>query len=211
MPPKAIKQQQQQKSRWQERQPINLISFLKATLNTITNVKTLIHAGRFNKNPWLKRNKTPRLDFLGLNLIFLLAPCPNPVRWEGWMSDLVEAFSLRAAASQGRRVDEKTISAPSRNPRGTTAPRQLSANNRPDYPKTPQKPSFQAVENHLSDSLFFPRFLNKWQNNSYNPTHSIRDNMLHGVCLVFLGALEQSSRAPYSDTSPKMIIYCVFM
>lgn len=44
------------------------------------------------------------MDFLGLNLIFLLAPCPNPVRWEGWMSDLVEAFSLHAAASQGRRA-----------------------------------------------------------------------------------------------------------
>lgn len=44
------------------------------------------------------------MDFLGLNLIFLLAPCPNPVRWEGWMSDLVEAFSLHPAASQGRRA-----------------------------------------------------------------------------------------------------------
>lgn len=156
-PPKAIKQQQQ-KSRWQERQPINLISFLKATLNTITNVKTLIHAGRFNKNPWLKRNKTPRLDFLGLNLIFLLAPCPNPVRWEGWMSDLVEAFSLRAAASQGRRArarwedHQRPLTKPSGNYNSPTAIREQQTR----LSKSPTKAFFSGCGESFKRLTFFP-------------------------------------------------------
>lgn len=44
------------------------------------------------------------MEFLGLNLIFLLAPCSNPVRWEGWMRDLDEALRPHAAAFQGRRA-----------------------------------------------------------------------------------------------------------
>lgn len=48
-------------------------------------------------------------------------------------------------------VDEKTISAPSRKARGTTTQPKSGVNKRPDYLKTPQKPSFQAAENLLSD------------------------------------------------------------
>lgn len=92
------------------------------------------------------------MDFLGLNLIFLLAPCPNPVRWEGWMSDLVEAFSLHAAASQGRRA--RSMRRPLAPPLERLGKLQLSSPlvcEQTRLSETPQKPSFQPVENHLSD------------------------------------------------------------
>lgn len=32
-----------------------------------------------------QKETTPRMEFLRLYLIFLLAPSSNPVLWEGWM------------------------------------------------------------------------------------------------------------------------------
>lgn len=43
------------------------------------------------------------MDFLGLNLIFLLALWSNPIRWEGWVSSLWGPCPHAAAClSQGR-------------------------------------------------------------------------------------------------------------
>lgn len=83
------------------------------------------------------------MEVPGLNLIFLLGPCSNPVRWEGWMRDLVEARMLQPFRVAEPGVDEKTISAPSRKARGTTTHPQSSVNKSPDYPKPPQSLLFR--------------------------------------------------------------------